>query len=198
MIIEIKKLTPELINEYTNFFEKEAFTDNPEWEGCYCVYYHWNESFESERTKYEAEGGTCFKRELAKRLIHDGTLKGYLALVDGIVAGWCNVNDKNKFYNLSKVKRPELWDETVENKKVKTIVCFTIAPNMRKKDIATELLKKVCEDAKNNGYDFVEAYPGTGETSERSYHGPYTLYEKSGFSVYKHIDGEAIMRYYLD
>jgi GNAT superfamily N-acetyltransferase len=197
MNIEIKKLTPELMKEYLDFFEKEAFTDNKEWEGCYCVYYHWNESIDTECKKYEADGGTCYKRELAKRFIQDGTIKGYLALVDGLVAGWCNVNDKNKYHMLSKENCPELWDDSVTNKKIKSIVCFTIAPKMRKKGIATELLKKICEDAKNDGYDFVEAYPGTGETNERSYHGPYSLYKKNGFTVYKHIDNEAIMRYYF-
>jgi GNAT superfamily N-acetyltransferase len=197
MNIEIKKLSPELINEYIEYFDTVAFTDNPEWDGCYCVFYHFNEALEVDQKKYEEEGGTYYKKELAKRFIEDGTLKGYLAFVDGFVVGWCNVNDKHMYCKFSKENRPELWDETTNNKKIKSIVCFTIAPKMRKKGIATKILKRICEDAKKDGYDFVEAYPGTGETNERSYHGPYTLYEKNGFTVYKHIDSEAIMRYYI-
>lgn len=197
MNIEIKILAPELINDYIDFFENIAFSDNPEWGGCYCVWYHWNDLLDIERKKYELAGGTCFKRELAIRYIRDGILRGYLAYVDGSVVGWCNTNDKSNYSGLSKEKRPELWQNTNGEEKVKSIVCYTIAPNIRGKGIATQLLKRVCEDAKLYGYDFVEAYPGAGEANVHSYHGPYSIYKKNGFSVYKDLGDEFVVRKYL-
>ncbi len=68
---------------------------------------------------------------------------------------------------------------------------------MRQKGIASGLLEKVCKDAFSEGYEYIEAYPGTGETNSRSYHGPLTMYLKSGFSIYKELNGEVIVRKYL-
>ncbi|WBW98478.1 GNAT family N-acetyltransferase [Oceanirhabdus sp. W0125-5] len=197
MNIVIKRLVPELTSDYINFFENVAFSDNQEWDGCYCVWYHWNDILENERKKYNEAGGTCFNRELAIKYIQKGVLQGYLAYVEGLVVGWCNANDKASYDGLSNKKRPELWEGIDCSEKVKSIVCFTIAPNMRRKGIATQLLNRVCMDASLDGYTYVEAYPGTGETNSRSYHGPYTIYDKSGFSVYKDLGGEVIVRKYL-
>ncbi len=197
MNIEIKKLSPELINDYIEFFEKKAFTDNPEWEGCYCVWYHWNDKLEEARKACSADGDVNFKRDLAIQYIQNGTLQGYLAYLDGSVAGWCNTNDKGNYDALSREKCPELWDDADSTQKIKLIVCFTIAPGMRRKGIATELLKRVCQDAAAEGYTCIEAYPGKGDTNERSYHGPYIIYEKCGFAACKDIGGDVIVRRYL-
>jgi GNAT superfamily N-acetyltransferase len=204
MDIQIKKLTPELINDYIAFFDNVAFTDNDEWAGCYCVFYHWNDLLETERKEYTAAGGKCFKRDLAIKFIQDGILHGYLAYVDGTVVGWCNTNEKASFDALRYEKWPEIWEkadstEKVEStEKVKSIVCFTIAPHMRQKGIATDLLSRVCKDASEEGYAYVEAYPGKDESNiQRNYHGPYTLYEKNGFSPYKDLERDVIVRKYL-
>jgi hypothetical protein len=79
MNIEIKRLTPELAVDYIEFFDHVAFTDNEEWAGCYCVWYHWNDQLEEQRKEYCAAGGTDFNRRLAIRYIQEGILQGYLA-----------------------------------------------------------------------------------------------------------------------
>ena len=146
MNIEIKKLTPELTKDYIDYFEKVAFTDNSEWSGCYCVFHHWNDRLEAERNEDLAAGGTTFNRELAVQYIQNGILQGYLAYSDGSVVGWCNTNDKSNYESLSKEKRPELWENVDLSEKVKLVVCFTIAPYMRGKGIATQLLNRVCAE----------------------------------------------------
>lgn len=66
--------------------------------------------------------------------------------------------------------------------KIKSIVCFEIAPAYRGKGIATALLKRVCDDAKKDGYDMVEAYPVVRDQFEPlDFTGPIHLYEKAGF-----------------
>ena len=145
-----------------------------------------------------ASGEKCFRRDLAIKFIQDGTLQGYLAFLDGSVVGWCNANDKANFDGFSKEKRPEIWENVDCAEKVKSIVCYNIAPDMRRKGIASQLLERVCADAAAEGYTYVEAYPGTGKSEiHRNYHGPYELYEKCGFSLYKDLESEAIVRKYL-
>ncbi len=98
--IEIIRLSPELTNDYIEYFDKIAFLENQEWAGCYCVWYHWNELLENEYREYAANGGKKFKRNLAVNLIQNGLLQGYLAYADGSVAGWCNANNKTSYDRL--------------------------------------------------------------------------------------------------
>ena len=195
MDITIKKLTPELIEDYIDFFDNRAFSDNPEWSACYCVFFHWNDEYE----KNAREPGVDIhehNRSLARSLINEGTLKGYMAYADGMVMGWCNANDKSAYETLSRENRPDLWED--DDKKIKCVTCFTIAPEMRRKGISTTLLKKVCEDAAADGYDIVEAYPRKSfPDMNKNYHGPYKLYEKCGFTEHKELEKEAIFRKYL-
>jgi hypothetical protein len=37
MNIEIRKLTPDLLEDYLNFFETKAHADNEDEDRCYCV-----------------------------------------------------------------------------------------------------------------------------------------------------------------
>ena len=43
--------------------------------------------------------------------------------------------------------------------KVKSIFCFAIAPEMQRKGIAGRFAERVCLDAVEDEFDFVEAYP---------------------------------------
>jgi GNAT superfamily N-acetyltransferase len=197
MDIEIRKLSPDLMNDYFHFFDHVAFTDNSDWAGCYCVWYHLTNEHDAERMEFAASHkGESFNRVLAKRCIEDGTICGYLAYVDGSVAGWCNVNDKAKYARLNKERCPEIWDDKEDPEKVKSVVCFTVSPMMRRKGIATALLNKACEDAAAEGYSYVEAYPRKGEVNERSYHGPLSIYKKLGFAVHKELDDMTVVRKY--
>ena len=40
--IIIKPFSPDLSDDYLNFFDNDAFADNPDWAGCYCNYYHFD------------------------------------------------------------------------------------------------------------------------------------------------------------
>lgn len=195
MNVEIRKLSPDNINDYLDFFDNKAFTDNHEWAGCYCVWYHWNDKLEAERKEAEASCGHDFNRRLAVKLIQEGTLQGYLAYLDNSVVGWCNTNVKTAYDSLCKEKWPEIWEDSSSDEKVKSIVCFTIAPDFRHMGIAAQLLNKACEDAIVEGYDYIEAYPGKDNSNiQRNYHGPYALYEKSSFIFIKEMQNNYIVR----
>ncbi len=184
MDIIIKKLTPALINDYLNFFDNVAFTDHKEWSFCYCMFFHTTDEMEE---AYE-KTGEVKNRDYAIEYINAGKMNGYLAYAQDKVVGWLNIDDKQSFYTLSRERRPELWtDNSGDN--IKSAVCFLIAPAMRGRGIATRLLEKACADSKAEGYNLVEAYPvkAAGDNFLH-YHGPISIYNKNGFSVYKELD----------
>jgi ribosomal protein S18 acetylase RimI-like enzyme len=40
MSIEVLAFAPERLEDYLDFFDRAAFADNPDWAGCYCLFYH--------------------------------------------------------------------------------------------------------------------------------------------------------------
>ena len=184
MDYEIYPLSVERLNDFLYFFDNIAFTDNKEWEGCYCVYYHVR----------PINGETIDNKEISIELIAKNKLCGYLAYLNNKVIGWCNTSDKESYPYI--VSDETLWDkETGNDKKIKSIVCFTIAPSMRLKGVATQLLTKVCSDAKFGNYDFIESYPIKNEQDYfGNYKGPIKLYRKFGFELHKELANNYIYR----
>jgi GNAT superfamily N-acetyltransferase len=182
MEIEVKKLTVELLDDWLDYFDNIAFSDSDDWPGCYCMHFHWNEGLDRRNNWNETleqvyrKTGKADNRRRAIRLIKNGTMQGYLAYHAGKVVGWCNANDKRKY----KTVLNNFFENTGNARKVKSIVCFCIASEMRNKGIATRLLEKVCADAAEEGYEYVEAYPyNNGQNND--FHGSLVMYEKTGF-----------------
>jgi len=194
MKIEVKKLSPRLIDDYLDFFENHAFSDGSEFAGCYCVWYHWTEELENQRAQSNEDEKASFKKHLAVKLIQEGTLNGYLAYSKGKVIGWCNADHKQHYDRLDPKNAPELWLTQDGNQKVLSIVCYLVKPEMRGKGVATELLKAVCKDAQERGFDYIEAYPGTNDDGTPHYHGNFSMYEKQGFYPVQQTQEGAIVR----
>jgi GNAT superfamily N-acetyltransferase len=192
MNIEIKKLSIDVLDDWLYFFDNTAFSDNDEWAGCYCMCYHWSEALNAEKKWNCSKSDAEYNRKCAVSFIKQGIMQGYLAYHDGKVAGWCNVNDKHVYdsvnINLS-------WEDSEKGKKIKSIVCFCISPDLRGKGAASRLLEKVCSDAAADGYEYVEAYPFVKD--EYNYHGSKSMYEKNGFTVCGNDNGCTIVRKYL-
>lgn len=196
MNIEIRKLSPDLVNDYLDFFDYSAFCDGSEFAGCYCVWYHWTDEFEKERDKCSEDMKKCFKRNLATNFIKQRRLNGFLAYSNGKVIGWCNADLKQNYERLGYKNNPDLWTD-YNSEKVMSIVCYIVSPSMRGKGVASELLKSVCKDAKENSYNYIEAYPGINEDGSPHYHGSYSMYEKQGFKLVKNDSSNTIARKYL-
>ena len=198
MVLTIRELTPALKDDFVDVFENGSLSDQPEYGGaqicdCYCVYPHmpdWD-ALEAE----EKAGGRSL-RPCAERLIKGGTLHGYLAYVDGRAIGWCNANDKDAFTMFSRKNSPERWDDYAG--KIKSIVCFLIAPGMRRKGVASAFLERVLGDAAKEGYNCVEAYPAKEKSDVWDGHqGPMQLYERFKFVVHSELENQIIVRKYL-
>lgn len=182
--MELRALTPDLAGDFFTFFDHRAFADNPYWKGCYCTFFHRPEQVSEEARKHRLS-----RREQARIMIQDGLLQGYLAYDDeGCVIGWCNANRKTAFVRLGAVSPVE--------EGVLSVVCFVIDPAHRRQGIARALLERAIQDAGDQGFQWIEAYPSVRARSESGhYHGPLGLYISLGFEKIlgrKHVVRKAL------
>ena len=189
--INIKKLTPELKDDYHDFFDNRAFSDGNPNGPCYCTSPNQDEeAIKQMVSEFQLNGVKNTVRKYAVDLLDQGKISGYLAYDDGISIGWCNAADIDSYDGFV----PDFARENVCGKTV-AIVCFEIAPGYRGKGIASALIEKVCEDAKAGGYAAVEGYAKiTNVRDEFDFTGPIHLYEKAGFSQIAEQNGQVIMR----
>ena len=192
MEIEIKKLTPDLAEDYARFFDETPGEDNGKEVNCYCVTWRGDDTYAGNDHWYPTRAE---RRVRAIQFVKDGKLQGYLAYSGGKIVGWCNatadcqggVNYLRSYYPI---------EEYRADIKVKSIFCFLVAPEMQRKGVATRLLERVCKDAADDGFDFVEAY--ANKEFIDTFHdcrGPRTMYEKCGFNKSAgELGGRIVMR----
>lgn len=191
MNIEVKKLTPELLEDYLHFFDTTPHYTNKEEDRCYCV--GWSNADYENKDFSTAEK----RREAAITYINGNNVQGYLVYFEGRVVGWCNANTKTECFKCQygRMYLGYTVQKDFPDEKVKSVFCFTIAPEMRRMGVAELLLQRVCEDAARNGFDFVEAYPNTNFINpEADCMGPVKLFEKLGFTVCYEIVPKLVMR----
>ena len=82
MDVIIKQLTPGLIDDFLNFFDNIAFSDNPEWGGCYCHFYHFTGNMEEWEQASKDQN-----RNATIALIKEEKMKGLLAFVNNEPVG---------------------------------------------------------------------------------------------------------------
>lgn len=207
MNIEIKALTPDLGEAYFDFFDNRAFSDGSPYYPCYCNVFNMSAA-EIKKELYEqaklyggsTEGWKRALRESAVRMVRAEKIRGYLAFDKGISIGWCNANDRMNYYrvgefDLSNVPEDEAAPNCQRKGQIKSVVCFEISPEYRGKGIATQLLNRVCDDAKMEGYDFVEVYPVEQmQNNVLAFTGPIHLYEKAGFTEFSRTGTTIVMR----
>jgi GNAT superfamily N-acetyltransferase len=194
MNIEIKKLTPDLLEDYLYFFETDAHADNEYEDRCYCVC--WCSADHRVETDFSSPEK---RRDLAIRYVNSGIIKGYLVYHDDKVVGWCNANTKSDcLHCISWLRFMTSISTTEPNNKVKSIFCFTIAPDMKRKGIAAQLLEYVCKDAADDGFDYIEVYPNKEFVNVfHDFMGPVDMYKKCDFIFHEETEHKVIMRKYL-
>lgn len=167
------------------YYDDRAFSDGNEQKGCYCVWHHWTEQKEEERSAMpEAERPFC-KRNYAYELVKNGKLNGFVAVSDGEIVGFCNADLKENYFRHSRDNDPESWDGIELDSKVLTIVCYIVAPDMRGMGIADSLLEYACHYVEDNGFDYIEGYPSDGTFDVRNCGGTDSMYIKRGFQITK-------------
>lgn len=181
MDIEIRKLIPDLAEDYIHFFDTTPHDDNVDEHKCYCVCWC-NDDYE------DKDFSTVEKRrKCALQYVKGNNIQGYLAYSGDVVVGWCNANTKSDCLKCASWRRFMDYvplEESDTGIKVKSIFCFMIPSEMKRKGIATQLLEYVCRDAVQDGFDIVEAYPYKESSYQSSDFGGYfEMYKKNGFHV---------------
>ena len=190
MDIEIRKLTPDLAEDYARFFDTTPHNAEGDGIKCYCVIMRSDDS-------YAGDGDHWFptqeeRRERAIGFVRAGSLQGYLACRGDKIVGWCNatadcqlgVNHLRSYYPI---------EEYRADVKVKSIFCFVIAPEVQRMGVATKLVERVCQDAAADGFDFIEAYPNK-EYAVYNHTGPLAMYETCGFRIRAEREGRVVVR----
>ena len=187
MELEIRRLSPELAEDFLYFFDEIAFRDHPEWSPCYCLESHLNEAEEDRFKDPQA------RREKAEEMVKGGIMHGYLAYQNQQPVGWCNADEKSNFVRIMENDRYWSWNQ---QGKTLSVYCFLIAPGARRQGVGQAMQDRVCEDAAAEGYQAVEGYPvkiSKEDPEWMLYHGPAQLYRKCGFQEHS-FQGLTIMR----
>lgn len=183
MEFSIKKLCPELLQDYLFFFDNIVFSEHPDWSKCYCYSFHF--------TGKDEEWNKTANREAVTKLIQENKMRGYMVYSNSTPIGWVNVNNRNNYERLTTIYK--LDDNSKE--KIASIVCFLIHPDFRRKGIAKLLIAEIIQDYTMAEYDYLEAYPGKDKHScEKNYKGHLNLYERNNFKTVNEHPGYCIVR----
>jgi GNAT superfamily N-acetyltransferase len=207
MNVTIKPLTECTAADFFDFFDNRAFSDGSPNAPCYCNCFQLTPDEVrigiGERAAAlggEVEGLRLALRESAQHLIKEGILHGYLAYENNLAIGWCNANDRQNYiragaFHPGKHQDEDYYISPGEKGKIKSLVCFEIAPDYRGKGVAKALLKRVCEDAKKERFERVEVYPQFVEAySSLDFNGPVMMYRNAGFEEVERRGKTIIMR----
>jgi GNAT superfamily N-acetyltransferase len=168
--IEIRPITPESAADVAQFFDVDAFPDNPAWGACYCMYFP--RGGKSNENWGEEPWQRNRKDQMAR--IRNGKTTGTLAYVEGRMVGWCNATARGEL--------PGLADGADD--RVASVVCFAIAPPYRGHGVATRLLESVVADFGDLGFARLEGYPVRDPADERAaFHGSLDMFTRSGFAL---------------
>lgn len=168
MNISVKRLKPELKDDFLYFFDNVAFTDNEKWSACYCQCYL--ETPGEEWLQRTAE----VNRNAAIRRIENQTMSGFIAFDGNNPVGWCHTGLKK---NIKAFCEEPDGDAAI-------IVCFIVAPEYRRKGVATALLNYVIDTYRLEGVKYIDVYPSKDlERTDINYHGFFKMYQNAGFEV---------------
>lgn len=195
MNIEVRKLTPEDAEAYVAFFDTTPHDDHVPEHTCYCV--NWCSADHRNLKQPDREE----RRAMALDYVKNNILQGYIALSDKKIIGWCNANTKSDCANCAGIVFA-LQDlqkvVSAPEEKVKVIYCFMVAEEYQRQGVARRLLQAVCEDAKKEGFDYIEAYPQKdASVTWMQFMGFDELYKKEGFEHYEELDDKYVVRKYL-
>lgn len=169
--LEFHPLTPERQSDFLDYFDKDAFVDNPAWAGCYCFFYR----FEGSQEEWLARGA-AENRESQAGAIAAGEATGYLAYSHGSVVGWCHVAPRGDLPLLDAGATAE------GTERVASVVCFNVKPAHRGQGVAKALLEHAATDSAARGYTVLEGYPlENPKDNAQAYHGPLKMYTDAGF-----------------
>ena len=182
----IVSLTPAHTRDVLEFFDRDAFMDNPIWADCYCYFPHHEPDYEAWQRR-TGEQNRADKRAL----IEQGKSQALLAYADGRMVGWCHAAPRITLPMFD--RRPGF--EADDAHRVGSIVCFIVAAPYRGQGIARSLMEAACEHLRAQGLAVAEAYPPKeAGSAARAHLGTVPMYEGAGFTHHREAGDTIIMR----
>jgi GNAT superfamily N-acetyltransferase len=184
-LIETRRLGPELLGAYLDFFDRRAFPDNADWSGCYCNFLH----ADCSARRWEAWTAEENRSAVVAR-IQAGRMPGLLAFAGDVPVGWCGAGPMTGFRALA--------DEPREDRdRLGYVTCFVVAPDWRRRGVARTLLRAACDAFRADGLTIAEANPRPrAESDADNHYGPLGLYLSEGFEIWREdpSDGSVFVR----
>ncbi len=171
--------------DWLQLFDHDGFAGNPDWASCYCLESHEPPASETPTLAWRD------RRAAMEGRIRCGATYGYLAYVDGRVAGWVNASFRSE-YGLFRQVDPGGPDP----RSVIGVSCFVIAPPFRRHGVASALLDRVIADAPARGAKWIEGYPHNDRNDGDAGHfrGPRAMYEARGFRAIEVLEHYTVVR----
>jgi GNAT superfamily N-acetyltransferase len=129
-------------------------------------------------------------RDAKRELICTGRAQGWLAYVDGRVAGWVNAAPRARLPQYR--DDDDLPREDIDCSG--TIACFIIAKPYRRQGIAKQLLTAAVDGFRRQGMRYAEAFPRRRPQDDAEAHvGPLDMYLAAGFELLRDLDNEYLI-----
>jgi ribosomal protein S18 acetylase RimI-like enzyme len=180
--LTIRRLKPELRDDWLRFFEGAAFADNLKWKSCYCQFLYVDHSKVdwAARTAQENRAAACER-------IDCGRMHGLLAYRGDQVVGWCNAAPRTLMESFADEPDPDAA-------RLGQITCFVVAREHRRTGVARALLEAACEMLRQDGFAFAEVNPSRQAASDAANHyGPLALFQSAGFTVVREEDDDIVV-----
>jgi GNAT superfamily N-acetyltransferase len=177
--LDIRPVSPDQHDAVLRYFDLVAYADNPAWSNCYCMAPLVPDSGSRPRD---------VNRTARSELVRSARANGLVAYRLGRVVGWCHAAPKAELLSVA----PGTDDE-----RVGAIVCFVVAPDARRRGIATALLAAAVAHLRERGMRAAEGYPLISEdnaTPQALYVGPRAMYERAGFTAVRDVANFTVMR----
>jgi GNAT superfamily N-acetyltransferase len=172
--LRIVPVTPALLDDL------DALLAHGDPRSCQCAYLRLTH-------RDYAETGPAERRsvhhEAIRRAHRQGRAAGMIAYDAAGPVGWVSFGPREEYVRLlaSRVLQP------VDEAEVTSVVCFVIAPRVRRQGVAGALLDAVVDYAAGHGVALLEGYPVDHGVERRPgaalWRGPRRLFEGAGFAV---------------
>jgi GNAT superfamily N-acetyltransferase len=192
--LAVKPLSPDLAGDFLRFFDHERgpeFADNPEWAKCYCHFYQVPRAIDWPSLSAEDN------RIAMRSRIEVGEMEGFLAYDADEVVGWMNAQPRHKLPHCFERMQVPASSLPCQEYEAAVIVCFVIAPELRRRGVARALLTEGVASLAARGIKLVDAFPfkaGDSESAADHYHGPLSLFLGEGFTVQREDANVTVVR----
>jgi GNAT superfamily N-acetyltransferase len=162
--IKIRPVDKNNWNDFEALFQSKGGPDY-----CWCMVWRMT------KDELKQNNSVC-RKEFIKQRIWQNIPIGIVGYFDNEPIAWCSIAPRETHERLR-------GDEHLEN--VWSITCFYIKRQFRRKGLTEYLIEKAKEYAKENGAEYIEAYPVEQDSPSYRFMGYRGTFEKAGFTYIK-------------